>query len=119
MSFFSLFGAPDPSTLTAAAFKERLQPGDPVLDVRTPAEYGQGHLKDARNIDVTAADFKDRIEKLMNSGTLSTDHPVYLYCRSGNRSGQAVRTLRAMGFKEAYNVGGLNQLAQAGLPLAR
>ncbi|NNF57253.1 MAG: rhodanese-like domain-containing protein [Rhodothermaceae bacterium] len=117
MSFFSAFKRPaDPYTLSAAEFQTRLQPGEPVLDVRTPAEYADGHLAETILVDVMASDFNQRIEALLAEGALVKEQPVYLYCRSGNRSGTAARRLREMGFSEAYNVGGFNALAKAGLP---
>lgn len=99
-----------PLNLPASEFKKRLEPGSPVIDVRTPAEFASGHLQDAVNIDLYAANFKDQIADL----ALDPNQPVYLYCRSGNRSGTAAQILRSMGFSDAYNVGGFDTLAAAG-----
>jgi phage shock protein E len=88
--------------------------GNPLLDVRRPDEYAQGHLEDALLMDVTAPDFQDRIRAL----DLDPDAPVYLYCRTGNRSGHAARMLRDMGMGKAVNVGGLDDLVAAGGTLA-
>ncbi|GAB3284891.1 hypothetical protein GCM10027347_61960 [Larkinella harenae] len=81
-----------------------------LVDVRTPEEYREGHLTYARNIDFKAADFKEQIRQLDKS------KPIYLYCRSGNRSGKAVDTLQTLGFKAPYNIGGFVELQKAGLP---
>lgn len=81
-----------------------------LVDVRTPEEYREGHLSYSQNIDFKAADFKGQISKLDKS------KPVYLYCRSGNRSGKAVDTLQTLGFKAPYNIGGFIDLKTAGLP---
>ncbi|WP_420146835.1 rhodanese-like domain-containing protein [Spirosoma sp.] len=81
-----------------------------LVDVRTPEEYGEGHLAHSKNIDFRAADFKSQISKLDRS------KPVYLYCRSGNRSGKAADTLQTLNFKAAYNIGGFVDLKAAGLP---
>ena len=89
--------------------------GNPLLDVRRPDEFAQGHLAKAVLVDVTAPDFQDRIEAL----SLDADAPVYLYCRTGNRSGHAARILRDMGIGQAVNVGGLDELVAAGGTLAR
>ncbi len=81
-----------------------------LIDVRTLEEYKTGHLKDSKNIDFHAADFKTQIAKLDKNKT------VYLYCRSGNRSGKAADTLKALGFQKYYNIGGFEALKTAGLP---
>jgi len=101
-----------PLNMAPSEFKKRLEPGSPVIDVRTPAEFSGGHLQDAVNVDLYAANFKDQISDL----GLDPNKPVYLYCRSGNRSGTAAQILRSMGFPDAYNVGGFDSLAAAGCP---
>ena len=123
-TFLKRLMTPDPSAalsvrLTPAAFTERRHPEDPVLDVRTPDEYAQGHAVGAANVDVLAPDFRAKVEALASAGTISAERPVYLYCRSGNRSGKAAEVLRAMGFAQAYNVGGLDDLVRAGVPTER
>lgn len=114
MSFLSrLMNRSAGSSLAPADFVAQRDASAPVLDVRTPAEYAQGHLADAVNVDVMAPDFRQRIEG-MDLG----DGPVYLYCRSGNRSGQAAGVLREMGHAGAVNVGGFDALATAGAETA-
>ena len=81
-----------------------------LIDVRTPEEYREGHLLYAQNIDYKSAAFKEELAKL------DKRKPVYLYCRSGNRSGKAVDTLALLGFKEVYNIGGFELLKTDGLP---
>ena len=100
-------------TLTPADYLARRQDGDVLLDVRTPAEYAEGHLENADNVDVMAPDFAARVDGLDRSRT------YYLYCRSGNRSGQAARRMKEMGFENAHNIGGFETLAAAGAPVAR
>ena len=75
-------------------------PGTTVVDVRTPAEFAQGHLEGAVNIDVSAADFASRISALDPAGSYA------VYCRSGNRSATAVATMTAAGFTDVYHLGG-------------
>lgn len=99
-----------PESLAPREFLERREAGDPVLDVRTPEEYHRGHLRGARNVDVMDTDFVVRVER---SG-VDRNRPVYLYCRTGNRSRQAVRRLRERGFRQAIDVGGLEELIRAG-----
>ncbi|GAB3911936.1 hypothetical protein GCM10028803_54380 [Larkinella knui] len=93
------------------AILREIQKGEAYLvDVRTPEEYREGHLVNATNIDFKAPDFKTQI------GQLDKKKTVYLYCRSGNRSGKAADTLQVLGFKTAYNLGGFEDLKTAGLP---
>lgn len=99
--------------LSAEDFLDRVGEDDVVLDVRTPGEYAGGHLAGSENVDLMATDFRERI------GGLDRDRTYYLYCRSGNRSGQAAQMMRQMGFERAYNVGGFDQLAKAGAETAR
>lgn len=96
------------TTLSPQAFLARYASDAIVLDVRTPGEYQSGHLAVARNIDFLADDFQARVDPLPREAT------YYLYCRSGNRSGQAARLMANMGFTNVYNIGGYNSLAQAG-----
>lgn len=81
----------------AAALK---RPGTTVVDVRTPAEYAQGHLPGAVNIDVSSPDFATRVAALDRSA------PYAVYCHSGNRSRVAVTTMAGQGFTAAYHLGG-------------
>ena len=113
MSFFSrlLGGSPaSADTLAPAHFVARHDSDAPVIDVRTPAEFADGHLAGAINVDIFAPDFQQQIEAL----NLPAEGPVYLYCRSGNRSGKAAQILRQMGYDEAFNVGGFEALKAAG-----
>ncbi len=71
-----------------------------LIDVRTPLEYGAGHLKGARNIDFRSADFAAQI------GQLDRSKPVFVYCLSGGRSGSAAEKMKEMGFREVYNMDG-------------
>ena len=116
MSFLSrLMNRPsDDATLTPADFVAQRDPAAAVLDVRTPAEFASGHLADAVNVDLLAPNFPQEVEAL----GLSKEAPVYLYCRSGNRSGQAADLLRRMGYAGAVNVGGFEALARAGAETA-
>jgi len=83
-----------------------------LIDVRTPLEFEQGHLKYAKNIDFKSEHFQSEISKL------DKNKPVYLYCRSGNRSGKAELSLKEWGFLLPTNIGGFVELTQKGLPIA-
>jgi phage shock protein E len=99
-----------PMELDAADFLRRRTADAPVLDVRTPGEFAGGHLRGARNVNLMDPDFAGAVDRL----GLDRSRPVYLYCRSGNRSGQAARILRDRGYTAAVNVGGLDELVQEG-----
>lgn len=84
-----------------------------LIDVRTPQEFESGHLQNAVNMDVNAADFEQKIL------TLDQSKPVYLYCLSGGRSGSAFDFLSKKGYKKLYNMkGGILQWKANQLPLA-
>jgi phage shock protein E len=103
-----------PVEMEASHFLGTRSPGAPVLDVRTPAEFSGGHLRGALNVDVMAPDFPEQVDAL----GLDPEAPIYLYCRSGNRSGKAARILRERGYPRAFNVGGLDELVGEGARLA-
>ncbi len=82
-----------------------------VLDVRTQDEYDEGHLAGAVMVDFYAADFADQL------ATLDPTVPYVVYCRSGNRSGQAREMMNELGFLDVRDVeGGIISWTAAGLP---
>lgn len=70
-----------------------------LIDVRTLAEYQALAAPHSHHLD---------LRDIMHGASpgVSTDVPLYVYCRSGNRSGMAAQLLRSRGY-QAYNVGGL------------
>jgi rhodanese-related sulfurtransferase len=85
-----------------------------VLDVRTPAEFGDGHIKSAINVDVQSPGFRADIGKMSASKT------YLVYCRSGNRSRQAVVIMRELGFSHIYHLTkGLTEWSSENLPLVK
>jgi len=83
-----------------------------TLDVRTPIEFGEGQIEGARLIDFQSGNFENEISSLDKNATYA------VYCRSGNRSGQAVKVMHDAGFHNVYNLnGGVIDWANAGLPL--
>lgn len=72
-----------------------------ILDVRTPEEVEDGFIPNARNIDFyLGQDFLSEVEKLDKGKN------YYVYCRSGNRSGQACAIMKSLGFTNTYNLEG-------------
>jgi rhodanese-related sulfurtransferase len=83
-----------------------------TLDVRTPIEFAEGHIEGARLIDFQSGNFENEIAALDKNATYA------VYCRSGNRSGQAVKVMQDAGFSNVFNMnGGVIDWANAGLPL--
>ncbi len=83
-------------------FKEIVQQGGAIIDVRTKAEYEQGHIKGSMNIP---------LNNLSNHyAKLKKDKPIITCCASGMRSAQAKNILKANGFNEVYNGGGWSGL---------
>lgn len=79
------------------------------LDVRTVAEYSEGHIPGSVNVNVL-----DDAFAVMADSVLQSSRPVALYCRSGKRSKKAARILSEKGFK-VYELGtGFNGWAEAG-----
>ncbi|KGE89415.1 MAG: rhodanese-like domain-containing protein [Phaeodactylibacter xiamenensis] len=72
-----------------------------LLDVRTPDEYNAGHIEGAELINFFDEDFVQQVESRFDK-----DEPLMLYCRSGNRSAKATAKLKAVGFKEIYDLKG-------------
>ena len=74
--------------------------GHIVLDVRSPGELADGEVPGYTMINFFDSDFRDQVSKLDKSKT------YLVYCRSGNRSGQACALKADLGFKHLYNLSG-------------
>lgn len=106
--------AQQPVNIPVAEFQKGIQsPEIQILDCRTPAEYNSGHLKNALLADWTKKD-----EFISRASALDKSKPVYAYCLSGGRSGQAANYLREQGYT-VYNLdGGIAAWKREGKPLA-
>lgn len=71
-----------------------------ILDVRTKGEVSKGVVKESVNIDFFDDDFESKVDKLDKT------KPVYIYCASGGRSGEAMELMKKKGFTELYNLAG-------------
>ncbi|MEE2770966.1 MAG: rhodanese-like domain-containing protein [Bacteroidota bacterium] len=88
--------------LSPEAFREAVQNKKvQLIDVRTKAEFSQGAIKNAVNLD-----FFQPQQLLNGVKKLDNNKPLYLYCRSGNRSQKAARLLKQEGFTEIYDLQG-------------
>lgn len=80
-----------------------------LLDVRTPEEFADGHIPGAVNISLQTLG--------QNLASIPTDRPVVIYCRSGNRSAQAMRLLAEAGYTSLYDLGGIITWQAQGYPV--
>lgn len=76
--------------------------GAVVIDVRSEAEYKEGHIYGAYNFPLETLMNEHRLDVLKENNT-----PVLLYCRSGRRSGMAAEMLYRKGFLSMMNFGGV------------
>lgn len=101
------------TSLTPVEFSGKIEmlASAPIIDVRTPGEFGEGHLVNAINIDWNGTDFDKQISQFDKS------RPVLVYCLSGSRSASAAKKMRSDGFSEVYELkGGIMKWRSAGLP---
>ena len=99
--------------LSVSEFSTKVtEPGIITLDVRTPGEFSEGHIGGALLVDFQSGNFENEIASLDKNQTYA------VYCRSGNRYGQAVKVMSEAGFTKLYNLdGGVIDWANSGLPL--
>ncbi len=71
-----------------------------VVDVRTPAEFAEGHLARAVLVDFNASNFRDQIAQFDRSAT------YFVYCHTGNRSAQTTAVMAELGFVNVNELDG-------------
>jgi len=81
-----------------------------ILDVRTPQEYSDERLANSVNLDFYSESFRDELNELDKTKT------YVVYCRSGNRSGQAIAIMEELGFQQVYDAGGIVEWKKQGFP---
>ena len=80
-----------------------------ILDIRTPDEFKEGHIKGAKNIDFNDKDFSQRISKLDKSKT------YIIHCAAGGRSARACTQIKSMDFKHMLHMNeGFSAWSEAG-----
>lgn len=101
--------------LSAKEFSQKVETEKAqIIDVRTPKEFQQGHLKNAKNIHLYDQDFAQQIDKLDKKQT------VYVYCKAGGRSAEAVEIMQNHGFESIIELdGGTDSWSETGLPLEK
>ena len=97
MGFFDFLKQPD---INRGIQEFMNMEGAVLLDVRTPQEYREGHIPGSQNMPLQQL---DKVEEV----TENKDTILYVYCRSGARSRQAVSLLQAMGYTHVHNIGGI------------
>tara|TARA_E500000178_G_scaffold23852_2_gene22086 strand:- start:98 stop:406 length:309 start_codon:yes stop_codon:yes gene_type:complete len=75
-----------------------------IIDVRTEDEWNTGHLDGAVNVEWQ--------DILKISSTIKKDEEIYLYCRSGNRSGKANKILIDAGYLNTINAGSIKEASE-------
>lgn len=105
MGFFAnLFGKGQKPDTSAATLKPQ---GVKLIDVRSRAEYRSGHIAGARNVDVGAPDFGQRVKGL------NQKHTYLVYCQSGSRSARAAGSMRSAGLT-VLDGGGMHKMTSNG-----
>lgn len=85
-----------------------------ILDVRTPGEFAEGHIKGAVNLDVQSPTFEKGLR------ALDRKKSYLVYCRTGNRSRRAILAMEAQGFRSIFHMNeGIVMWKQQNLPLVR
>ena len=97
MGIFDFFKQPD---INQGVQEFKNATGAVLLDVRSPQEYREGHVPGSQNVPLQQL---DKVEEV----TENKDTVLYVYCRSGARSRQAVSLLQAMGYTNVHNIGGI------------
>jgi rhodanese-related sulfurtransferase len=95
------------ATATIQTVKADIARGGQLLDVRTPGEYGAGHIDGSINLSLQE----------LQAGALPTatkDKPVYVYCHSGNRSSQAAAILKRAGYQNIIDLGPMSHVQSIG-----
>lgn len=78
------------------------------LDVRTPEEYAAKSIPGTLLVPIDRQDASDFMVKVAQA-IPDKNTTVYVFCRSGNRSGMAARKMLEMGYQHVYNAGGINE----------
>ena len=99
-----VYGEGKISTVTASVFADSIDnPGVQLVDVRTPDEFAAGNIPGSVNIDVLTGHFGETAATMLDKA-----YTVAVYCRSGNRSKNAAKTLSMMGYNVVELDGGYN-----------
>ena len=95
------------TALTMKSIQADISSGSQLVDVRTAEEYAAGHIESAVNVSL-----QDIQQGTMPS--VPKDKKVYVYCHSGNRSGQATKLLEDAGFTNVVDLGAITHVEELG-----
>lgn len=95
------------SSLTFQTVQSDIAKGGQLIDVRTAPEYSDGHIENAINLSL-----QDMQQNVFP--TAAKDKPVYVYCRSGSRSSQATKLLKADGYQTVIDLGAMAHVQSIG-----
>jgi len=97
-----MFGSSGRNYISQAQAKEMMNDDVIILDVREDYEFASGHIENA--VTLPLGMLQSDIAKV----TSEKEKTLLVYCLSGARSASAVRLLHSMGYKNAYNIGGIS-----------
>lgn len=102
--------------------QKAIEQGARVIDVREPAEYGQGHIRGAVNMPRGVLEMQlnqhPEVAGYDNALERIAEKPLYLICRTGGRSALAAESLQRMGIENVYSVdGGMSAWQEKKLPV--
>jgi thioredoxin 1 len=101
------------SNLSAIDFNKKMEEltEEQIIDVRTPEEFAEGHIKNAVNIDWNNSNFESKISKIDKT------KPVLIYCLGGGRSASAASKMKTLGFSQIFELnGGMMSWRNSNLP---
>ena len=105
------------ASISPEEFKKVVDAGNvQLIDIRTQREFMQNRIKGAVMFDF----YKRTFANEMSSSNLDKSKPIYIYCRTGRRTGIALKQLSAVGFTQIYDLkGGIVQWARKGYPVEK
>ena len=101
MNLFGFLNGGADLTPEAAASRIAADSRSVIIDVRSPEEFGEGHVKGALLLPV------DRLDEKIEAAVTDKNTPIFVYCHSGARAAAAVRRLKAAGYTSVFNIGGI------------
>jgi len=99
---FKMLGNLGTNKISQSKAKEMMNDDVIILDVREGYEFTSGHIKNAVNLPL------GRVQNGITKVTSDKEKTLLVYCLSGSRSASAARLLHSMGYKNAYNMGGIS-----------
>lgn len=101
--------------VNASEFKQLVDADNGIiLDVRIPQEVSEGYINNASTINIYDEDFEEKIN------LIPKEKEIYVYCKGGGRSSEAVEILQKNGFNKLYNLSnGIMEWEEKGFPIVK